>query len=128
MSFFGFGDSIEGINKEIEAEKKKIQSQGTMKMKKESLYANIHKKRKEGRPMRKKGEKGAPSPENMASAQAASEDLGSGGGTTTSSIPNPATTAMGPRIKTTTMHDKRRKKDKFPVLLKRFRKYIEDHG
>ena len=27
---------------------------------KESLWANIHKKRKEGRPMRKKGEKGAP--------------------------------------------------------------------
>ena len=56
------------------------------------------------------------------------EDLGTGG-TTTASIPNPADTAMGPRLKTTTMHDKRRRKDKLPVLLKRFRKYIEDnHG
>ncbi len=50
--------------------------------------------------------------------------------TTTASIPNPADTAMGPRIKTTNMHDRRRRKDKPPVLLKRFRKYIEDnkHG
>ena len=71
--------------------------------------------------MRKKGEKGAPSPENMASAQAASEDVPS---TSTASIPNPATTAMGPKY----VHDRRRRKDKFPVLLKRFRKYIEDHG
>ena len=75
--------------------------------------------------MRKKGEKGAPTADAIRKAQA--EDLGSGG-TTTASIPNPADTAMGPRLKTTTMHDKRRKKDKFPVLLKRFRKYIEDHG
>ena len=44
--------------------------------------------------------------------------------TTTASIPNPADTAMGPN----TIHDKRRKKDKKPVLLKRFRKYIEDNG
>jgi len=28
--------------------------------KKPGLYANIHKKRKSGKPMRKKGEKGAP--------------------------------------------------------------------
>ena len=82
-------------------------------------------KRKRGERMRKKGEKGAPTPDALRSAQAKSEDLGTGG-TTTASIPNPATTAMGPRLKTTTMHDKRRKKDKFPVLLKRFRKYIED--
>ena len=47
------------------------------------------------------------------------EDLGTGG-TTTASIPNPADTAIGPRLKTTTMHDKRRRKDKLPVLLKRF--------
>ena len=47
---------------------------------------------------------------------------------TTADIPNPADTAMGPRLKTTTMHDRRRKKDKLPVLLKRFRKYIEDNG
>tara|TARA_Y100000004_G_scaffold185985_1_gene236891 strand:+ start:458 stop:910 length:453 start_codon:yes stop_codon:yes gene_type:complete len=47
---------------------------------------------------------------------------------TTAAIPNPVDTAMGPRLKTTTMHDKRRKKDKLPILLKRFRKYIEDNG
>ena len=92
---------------------------------KENLWDNIRKRRASGKRMRKKGEKGAPSADAIRKAQA--EDLGSGG-TTTASIPNPAQTAMGPRLKTTTMHDKRRKKDKFPVLLKRFRKYIEDHG
>ena len=91
-----------------------------------SLYENIHKKRKRikegsGERMRKKGEKGAPTPDAMRSAQAASEMV------TTADIPNPAQTAMGPKLKTTTMHDKRRKKDQFPVLLKRFRKYIEDN-
>ncbi len=48
--------------------------------------------------------------------------------TTTASIPNPADTAMGPRLKTTNVTDKRRRKDKIPVLLKRFRKYIDDEG
>lgn len=33
---------------------------------------------------------------------------------------------MGPRLKSTVMHDRRRRKDSIPVLLKRFRKYIED--
>ena len=70
--------------------------------------------------MRNNGEKGAPSPENMRAAQAASEDVPT---TSTASIPNPATTAMGPNY----VHDRRRRKDKFPVLLKRFRKYIEDN-
>lgn len=92
----------------------------------ENLWDNIRKRRASGKRMRKKGEKGAPTADAIRKAQA--EDLGSGGGTTTSSIPNPAQTAMGPKLKMTTMHDKRRKKDKFPVLLKRFRKYIEDHG
>jgi len=45
----------------------------------------------------------------------------------TGSIPSPADTAMGPRIKTVNVTDRRRKKDKIPVLLKRFRKYIEDN-
>ena len=35
----------------------------------ESLWANIHKKRKEGRPMRKKGEKGAPTADQIKRAQ-----------------------------------------------------------
>lgn len=46
----------------------------------------------------------------------------------TSAIPNPATTAMGPRFKPKTVHDRRRKKKDQPVLLKRFRKYLEDNG
>ena len=93
--------------------------------KSKGLWYNIHMKRKRGERMRKKGEKGAPTADALRSAQK-SEDLATGG-TTTASIPNPAQTAMGPKIKTTTMHDKRRKKDQFPVLLKRFRKYIEDN-
>lgn len=85
------------------------------------LWHNIRMRRASGKKMRKKGAKGAPSPENMRSAQAASEDVPS---TSTAAIPNPATTAMGPNY----VHDRRRRKDKFPVMLKRFRKYIEDHG
>ena len=46
----------------------------------------------------------------------------------TASIPSPADTAMGPRVKTTYMHDRRRKKTGMPVLLKRFRKYMEDNA
>ena len=46
----------------------------------ESLWANIHKKRREGRPMRKKGEKGAPTPAQMKRAQAASEEAPTIGG------------------------------------------------
>ena len=44
----------------------------------------------------------------------------------TGAIPNPAQTAMGPRLKTVNVTDRRRKKSQIPVLLKRFRKYIED--
>jgi len=85
---------------------------------KESLWDNIRKRRAAGKPRLKPGDKNYPKTLNVG------EEAPS---TNTSSIPNPATTAMGPRLKTTTMHDKRRKKDKFPVLLKRFRKYIEDN-
>lgn len=46
--------------------------------------------------------------------------------TTTASIPNPADTAMGPRATGINVTDRRRKKNQPPVLLKRFRKYIED--
>ena len=44
----------------------------------------------------------------------------------TGAIPNPAQTAMGPRLKTVNVTDRRRKKKDVPVLLKRFRKYIEE--
>ena len=47
----------------------------TKEMQKESLWANIHKKRKEGRPMRKKGAKGAPKPSDFdRAAQTAREE------------------------------------------------------
>ena len=46
--------------------------------------------------------------------------------TTTASAGIPADTKnMGPKFRTTNVTDKRRRKDKPPVLLKRFRKYIE---
>ena len=45
----------------------------------------------------------------------------------TGSIPNPADTAMGPRFKIINVTDRRVKKNKVPVILKRFRKYIEDN-
>ena len=51
-----------------------------------------------------------------------------GAANSTAVIPNPAQTAMGPRYRPKNVTDRRRKKDKPPVLLKRFRKYIEDHG
>ena len=86
------------------------------------LWYNINKRRKSGKRMRKKGEKGAPSPEAMAQAKASSEQMT----TAMAGIPQD-TKNMGPRIKTTAVHDKRRRKDKMPVLLKRFRKYIEDN-
>jgi hypothetical protein len=44
----------------------------------------------------------------------------------TGAIPNPAQTLQGPRLKTINVTDRRRKKNQIPVLLKRFRKYIED--
>ncbi len=48
--------------------------------------------------------------------------------TTTASIPNPAQTAQGPSYRPITVHDRRRKKKKHPVLLKRFRDYYQDKG
>ena len=53
----------------------------TKEMQKESLYANIHKKRREGRPMRKKGAKGAPKPSDFdRAAQTAKEEAPTIGG------------------------------------------------
>ena len=94
--------------------------------KNKGLWHNINQRRKSGKRMRKKGEKGAPSPEAMAQAKASSES----NVTTTAVAGIPKDTKnMGPRLKTTTMHDKRRRKDKLPVLLKRFRTYLDDyHG
>ena len=106
---------INSMKKKTKAmQKESIQEKG------KGLWHNIHMKRKRGERMRKKGEKGAPTPAQMAAARASSED------TTTSSIPNPADTAMGPRLKMTNVTDRRRRKDRVPTLLKRFRKYIND--
>ena len=86
----------------------------------EGLWANIWAKRRAGKKMRKKGEKGAPTAAAIKSAQGKNED------TTTANIPNPANTVMGPRIKSINVTDRRRKKSQVPMLLKRFRKYSED--
>jgi hypothetical protein len=43
----------------------------------------------------------------------------------TASIPNPATTSMGPRFSTTNVMDRRKKKR--PALLKRFSKFIQNN-
>jgi hypothetical protein len=45
----------------------------------------------------------------------------------TGAIPNPADTAMGPRFKPRTVHDRRKKKGR-PLLLKRFRDYYNEKG
>jgi hypothetical protein len=89
---------------------------------KKGLWANIHAKRKRGERMRRKGEKGAPTPDAIRSAQR-NEDAPT---MNISTIPDPKATAMGPRLKTYNVTDRRRRKDKVPVLLKRFRKYHED--
>ena len=90
----------------------------------ESLWANIHARRKSGKRMRKKGEKGAPTPDQIKRAQAASEEM-----TTTADAGIPHDTKnMGPKLKTTYMHDRRRKKNELPVMLKRFSKYMADNG
>jgi len=91
--------------------------------KKESLWDNIRKKRERikrgsGERMRKKGEKGAPKTLNIGEV------------TTTASIPNPATTAMGPTGKgmVSYMHDRRKRKKDHYALLKRFKDYAEAKG
>lgn len=81
-----------------------------------SLWDNIRKRRAAGKPRLKPGDKNYPKTLDVG------EEM-----TTTASIPNPATTAMGPQIKTINVTDRRRKKDQIPVLLKRFRKYIESN-
>ena len=81
----------------------------------ESLWANIRARRKAGKRRLKPGDKNYP------------KTLDVGEVTTTANIPNPADTAMGPKYKTKTIHDRRKKKGD-PVLLKRFRDYYKDKG
>ena len=81
-----------------------------------SLWDNIRKRRAAGKPRLKPGDKNYPKTLDVG------EDM-----TTTASIPNPADTAMGPRVNAIKVTDRRRKKDQIPVLLKRFRKYTESN-
>ena len=104
--------------KKILAKQKKNREKAT-----ESLWANIAAKRARikrgsGERMRKKGEKGAPTPQAMANAKAASEMMT----TAMAGIPQD-TKDMGPRFTTTNVVDRRKKKR--PTLLKRFARFIE---
>ena len=65
-----------------------------------SLWDNIRKRRAAGKPRLKPGQKGYPKTLDV------DEEM-----TTTASIPNPAQTAMGPRLKTTSVTDRRRRKN-----------------
>jgi len=95
-----------------------------MNEKSQGLWANIWAKRRRGERMRKPGEKGAPTADAIKRARGVDEEM-----TTTADVGIPQDTKnMGPRLKTTVMHDRRRRKDQLPDLLKRFRKYIEDKG
>lgn len=86
------------------------------------LWANIHAKRRRGEKMRKKGAKGAPTPDAIRSAQGKTEM------TTTADAGIPQDTKnMGPKFKANTVHDRRKKKG-MPVLLKRFRDYYQEKG
>ena len=96
---------------------KDMQKEDIPENNKPGLWANMRKRREKGLPKLKPGDKNYPKTLDINQT----EDVPS---TSTASIPNPATTAMGPKY----VHDRRRRKDKFPVLLKSFRKYIEDHG
>ena len=104
--------------KKILAKQKKNREKAT-----DSLWANIAAKRARikrgsGERMRKKGEKGAPTPQAMANAKAASEMMT----TAMAGIPQD-TKDMGPRFTTTNVVDRRKKKR--PTLLKRFARFIE---
>lgn len=83
-----------------------------------SLWDNIRKRRAAGKPRLKPGQKGYPKTLKV-------DEI-----TTTASIPNPAQTAMGPVGKgmVSYVHDRRRRKKDQAVMLKRFRKYLEDKG
>ena len=64
----------EGLREFLEKNKRKSPNQKFQRAKlnkggRPGLYANIHAKRKSGRPMRKKGDKGAPTAANFARAK-----------------------------------------------------------
>jgi hypothetical protein len=86
-------------------------------MKEAGLWANIWAKRRAGKKMRKKGEKGAPTPDALKKAQEMA------GGTTTASV-----VGAGDNPSCTVVIDKRRRKDRDPRVLKRFRTYTDSNA
>ena len=80
-----------------------------------SLWDNIRKRRAAGKRKLKPGDKNYPKTLNVGEMMTTSD----------AGIPQD-TKNMGPRIKTYNVTDRRRRKDKVPVLLKRFRKHYED--
>jgi hypothetical protein len=91
-------------------------------MKEAGLWDNIHNKRARikkgsGERMRKPGSKGAPTSQNFKDA---SEEA-----SPATSIGNNSV-AMPPSMRPRVVVDRRRRKDQPPVMLKRFRKHVED--
>ena len=86
----------------------------TKESKRPGLWANMRKRRAEGKPKLKPGDKNYPKTLDIEMV-------------TTANIPNPADTAMGPKLKPKTIHDRRKKKGT-PKLLKRFADYYKDKG
>jgi len=70
--------------------------------------------------MKKKGKRTVPNcvPEKKVEEEMPGNAVGQGG---VNMAPN-----MGPRIKAMNVTDRRRRKDKQPVMLKRFRNYVEE--
>jgi|DEB0MinimDraft_3_1074331.scaffolds.fasta_scaffold78911_3 hypothetical protein len=87
------------------------------------LWANIHAKRKRikngsGERMRKPGSKGAPTADNLKQAAEEASPATSIGNNSVAMPPG----YRAPQV----VVDRRRRKDQPPVMLKRFRKYVED--
>ena len=89
-------------------QKEDIQEKG------KGLWHNIRMRRASGKRMRKKGEKGAPTQDAIKKAQEMA------GGTTTASVVGAGDNPSG-----TVVIDRRRRKDRDPKVLKRFRNYLD---
>lgn len=97
-----------------------------------SLWKNIRDRRASGKKMRKKGEKGAPTPDAMAAAQAASEEApATNTGSVAGAGDDSSTVVVKKKKKKSGIEeiivvDRRLKDQSSPRLLKRFRNHIED--
>ncbi len=88
--------------------------------KEESIWDNIRARRAKGLPRLKPGQEGYP--KTLKGHESVQQEMMTTGD---AGIPQD-TKNMGPRL--VNMTDRRRRKDKVPVLLKRFRKYMVDNG